>query len=229
MQYGVLGPLEVSGGEQSIEIAGSKQRALLAMLLLHANEVVSTDRLIDALWGEAPPERAGNGLHPVSVVDDRRGAYGGAVGGLEAQRQADEEEALVDDVLEVVEVLVVREAALAAGPVRRILVGEVDEIGRDRLDAEDLHAAIRHPVHGLGRDAAEAVEERGRAGRAVVVVGAEQQDVALAQLLPEAATAFSTSAVVTSCARGYSRMSTQTASPQKRSSGISPIVSPPRR
>ena len=62
MRYAVLGPLEVSGDGRPIEIAGSKQRALLAMLLLHANEVVSTDRLIEALWGEAPPESAGNGL-----------------------------------------------------------------------------------------------------------------------------------------------------------------------
>ena len=52
MRYGVLGPLQVSDGERSIEITGTKQRALLAMLLLHANQVVSTDRLIDALWGE---------------------------------------------------------------------------------------------------------------------------------------------------------------------------------
>jgi DNA-binding SARP family transcriptional activator len=62
MRYGVLGPLQVSGDKRSIEIAGSKQRALIAMLLLHANEVVSTDRLIDALWGEAPPGSARNGL-----------------------------------------------------------------------------------------------------------------------------------------------------------------------
>jgi DNA-binding SARP family transcriptional activator/tetratricopeptide (TPR) repeat protein len=62
MRYGVLGPLQVSGDERLIEIAGRKQRALLAMLLLHANEVVSTDRLIDALWGEVPPGSAGNGL-----------------------------------------------------------------------------------------------------------------------------------------------------------------------
>ena len=62
MRYGVLGPLEVSDGERSIDIAGSKQRALLAMLLLHGNSVVSTDRLIDALWGERPPGSAGKGL-----------------------------------------------------------------------------------------------------------------------------------------------------------------------
>jgi DNA-binding SARP family transcriptional activator len=62
MRYGVLGPLQVSGDERLIEISGRKPRALLAMLLLHANEVVSTDRLIDALWGEAPPASAAKGL-----------------------------------------------------------------------------------------------------------------------------------------------------------------------
>jgi DNA-binding SARP family transcriptional activator len=63
MHYGVLGPLQVSDGERSIEITGTKQRALLATLLLHANRVVSTDLLIDALWGETAPVTAGKGLH----------------------------------------------------------------------------------------------------------------------------------------------------------------------
>jgi DNA-binding SARP family transcriptional activator len=39
-------------------LGGAKQRALLAVLLLHAGQVVSADRLIDELWGEDPPERA---------------------------------------------------------------------------------------------------------------------------------------------------------------------------
>jgi DNA-binding SARP family transcriptional activator len=42
MRYGVLGPLEVSDGERSIDIAGSKQRALLAMLLLMERRNVAT-------------------------------------------------------------------------------------------------------------------------------------------------------------------------------------------
>ena len=45
-----------------MDLGGAKQRALLAILLLHANEVVSTDRLIDALWDEAPPETARKSL-----------------------------------------------------------------------------------------------------------------------------------------------------------------------
>jgi DNA-binding SARP family transcriptional activator/DNA-binding beta-propeller fold protein YncE len=45
-----------------LPLGGAKQRAVLALLLLHANEVVSTDRLIDDLWGDSPPESAANML-----------------------------------------------------------------------------------------------------------------------------------------------------------------------
>ncbi len=58
MEYRVLGPLEVRDGEESLPLAGAKQRALLALLLVHANHVLSRDRLIDELWGEEPPETA---------------------------------------------------------------------------------------------------------------------------------------------------------------------------
>ena len=49
MEFRLLGPLEVLEGERVIPVGGAKQRALLAVLLLHANEVVSRDRLIDEL------------------------------------------------------------------------------------------------------------------------------------------------------------------------------------
>ena len=62
MRYGVLGPLEVRDGEWRIEVRSAKQRALLAMLLLNANRVVSTSRLVDALWNDAPPETSAKGL-----------------------------------------------------------------------------------------------------------------------------------------------------------------------
>ena len=58
MEYRILGPFEVSDHDREIEIGGPKQRALLAVLLLHANEVVSPDVLIDELWGETPPATA---------------------------------------------------------------------------------------------------------------------------------------------------------------------------
>jgi DNA-binding SARP family transcriptional activator len=56
MEYRVLGPLEIREGSKSLPLGSAKQRALLALLLLNANRVVSRDRLIDALWDEDPPE-----------------------------------------------------------------------------------------------------------------------------------------------------------------------------
>ncbi|MCY7301717.1 MAG: winged helix-turn-helix domain-containing protein, partial [Thermoleophilia bacterium] len=61
--FGVLGPLEVRIGGQVVGLGGAKQRAVLAMLLLQANEIVSSDRLIAGLWGESPPETASTALH----------------------------------------------------------------------------------------------------------------------------------------------------------------------
>ena len=56
----VLGPLEVVRDGQGIRL-GSAQRRLLAVLLAHANEIVSTDRLLEALWGEGSRARATGG------------------------------------------------------------------------------------------------------------------------------------------------------------------------
>ena len=50
--------MEVRDGERSLALGGTKQRALLALLLLSANRVVSRERLIDELWGDDPPETA---------------------------------------------------------------------------------------------------------------------------------------------------------------------------
>ena len=50
--FRVLGPFEVVEGDRPVVVGGPKLRALLAVLVLHRGEVVSTDRLIDALWGE---------------------------------------------------------------------------------------------------------------------------------------------------------------------------------
>jgi DNA-binding SARP family transcriptional activator/ABC-type transport system substrate-binding protein len=62
MEVRVLGPLEVVAGGVSIPIGGGRQRKLLAILLLQANEFVSSDRLIDDLWGDDRPETAGKAL-----------------------------------------------------------------------------------------------------------------------------------------------------------------------
>ena len=63
MEFRVLGPLEVRDNGRVLELGGAKQRAVLALLLLHANEVVSLDRLIDAIWGEQPPDTAAAAVH----------------------------------------------------------------------------------------------------------------------------------------------------------------------
>jgi DNA-binding SARP family transcriptional activator len=58
MEFHILGPLEAVADGRAVPLGGSKQRALLTLLLLHANETISTDRLIDELWGERPPATA---------------------------------------------------------------------------------------------------------------------------------------------------------------------------
>jgi len=63
MEFRILGSLEVRDRGRSIELRRKKPRALLAFLVLHAGEAVSSDALIDALWGEAPPRTARAALH----------------------------------------------------------------------------------------------------------------------------------------------------------------------
>ena len=62
MRFSILGPLEVFDDGQVVPLGGGRQRKLLAILLLHANEAVSPDRLIDELWDEHPPETAAKAL-----------------------------------------------------------------------------------------------------------------------------------------------------------------------
>ena len=62
VKFQILGPLEATEDGRGLPLGGQKQRAALALLLLHAGEVVSTDRLIDALWGEHPPRTASTSL-----------------------------------------------------------------------------------------------------------------------------------------------------------------------
>ena len=71
MDFRILGPLEVRDGDASLALGGAKQRLLLGVLLLHANEVVSSDRLIEALYGEDAPPTAAKALQ-MQVVQLRR-------------------------------------------------------------------------------------------------------------------------------------------------------------
>ena len=59
MRFGILGPFEVADDEgRELALGGRKQRSVLVILLLHAGEVVSSDRLIDEVWGERAPATA---------------------------------------------------------------------------------------------------------------------------------------------------------------------------
>src|SRR5919197_919788 len=63
MDFRILGPLQVFDGDVEVSLGSPKERALLAVLLLHARTVVSRERLIDELWGESPPPTAAKALN----------------------------------------------------------------------------------------------------------------------------------------------------------------------
>ncbi|HKR48751.1 MAG TPA: AfsR/SARP family transcriptional regulator [Pseudonocardiaceae bacterium] len=62
MEFAILGPLEIHDQHRRIEVSSAKERLLLAMFVVHANEVISVDRLIEVLWGTEPPATAANTL-----------------------------------------------------------------------------------------------------------------------------------------------------------------------
>ncbi len=134
IEFRLLGPLEVWRAGQQLAVRGAKPRALLAMLLLHAGEAVSTDRLIDALWGERPPATAANALQ-AHVAALRRA--------LELDRETREAD----------RVLITR----APGYLLRVTAGEVDITRFERLVAkgrsallDDAAAASRLLAEALG-------------------------------------------------------------------------------
>src|SRR3954454_17640745 len=62
LEFRILGPLEVTSSGAPVAISGRNQRSLLTLLLLLANETVSTERLINEMWGERPPRTAATSL-----------------------------------------------------------------------------------------------------------------------------------------------------------------------
>jgi basic membrane lipoprotein Med (substrate-binding protein (PBP1-ABC) superfamily)/DNA-binding SARP family transcriptional activator/truncated hemoglobin YjbI len=71
VDYAILGSLEVLVDGQVLDLGPPKQRALLAVLLLHANQTVATDRLVDLVWGDQPPRTAAHSVQ-IYVSDLRR-------------------------------------------------------------------------------------------------------------------------------------------------------------
>ena len=72
--FRILGPLEVLNDGTPVLLSGQKQRALLAVFLLRANDVVPAERLIELLWGESPPRTAPTSLQ--NLVSQLRKALG---------------------------------------------------------------------------------------------------------------------------------------------------------
>src|SRR6476620_4878949 len=71
LQICLLGPIEIVVDDEPRPVVGARQRTLLAFLALHADEAVSSERLIDALWGANPPPTAQASLR-VAVSKLRR-------------------------------------------------------------------------------------------------------------------------------------------------------------
>ena len=74
-EYRILGPLEVSRDTLPLAVGGRRERTILGILLLHAGEVVSLERLIDGVWGEARPTSAKHMVH--ECVSQLRRTVGG--------------------------------------------------------------------------------------------------------------------------------------------------------
>ncbi len=78
VEFRLLGPLEVLHDGAEVPVRGARQRELLALLLLHAGQVVSSDRLMDALWGDSQPAAGATALRVrVSQLRKALGPGGG--------------------------------------------------------------------------------------------------------------------------------------------------------
>jgi DNA-binding SARP family transcriptional activator/pimeloyl-ACP methyl ester carboxylesterase len=131
VDFGVLGPLEVTAGGRPVKLARPRTRAVLAVLLVHANQVVSSDRLIEELWPGHPPQKAADSLQ-VRLSELRK-----------ALRSAGEAGRL---------------ATRPPGYMIYLAPGELDALRFERLAAEgnaalasgDAAAAARRLDHALG-------------------------------------------------------------------------------
>jgi DNA-binding SARP family transcriptional activator/WD40 repeat protein len=79
VHFRLLGPLEVTDGNGPVRFGEGRQRSVLVLLLLHRNEAIASERLIDVLWGEAPPATAAKVLQ--NYVGQLRRALGDREGG----------------------------------------------------------------------------------------------------------------------------------------------------
>src|SRR5713101_3355793 len=194
MEFRILGPIEVTEEDRPVALGAAKQRALLALLVLRANEVVSSDRLVDELWGERPPAKAAKNVQVyVSQLrrllgDSRLETHGHGYllrvepGALDAERFS----ALLDEGREALALW--RGAALADVAYEQFAQAEIARLEELRLVAleerieADLvlgrHIALVAELEGLVR--AEPLRERPRAQLMLALYRSGRQAEALA-------------------------------------------------
>jgi DNA-binding SARP family transcriptional activator/DNA-binding beta-propeller fold protein YncE len=145
-EFRVLGPVAASRDGAELELGPRKQRAVLAVLLLNENRVVPTERLIDELWGDTPPETARAALQ-VYVAGLRKAL--GESGAALTTRSPGYVLAVEDGALDVDRFAALRERARAATDARErsALLHEALDLWRDEpladLDGEPFAAAVR--------------------------------------------------------------------------------------
>ncbi len=170
MEFRILGPLEVVEDGQPLVVGGAKQRTLLACLLLNVNEAVSTDRLLDALWEDAPPARAHKALQVyVSQLRKLIGTHrletkppGYLLRASEAELDLERFQALLAERKPGEALALFRGAPLADFAYSRFAQGEIARLEELRLACleerieQDLaagrHAALVSELEGLVRD-----------------------------------------------------------------------------
>ena len=167
MEFRILGPLEVRDGERVLSLGGAKRRAVLALLLLEANRVVSIERLVDGLWGDAPPASALASLqnHLARLRPELGGRLvtrspGYVLHVAEGELDLDRFQRLVDDArgadAAVASERLADALALWRGPPLADLAGE--QVGRAAAHLEELRlAALEERIEadlGLGRHGA---------------------------------------------------------------------------
>jgi DNA-binding SARP family transcriptional activator len=133
LRFSVLGPLDVHGSDGPIALGGPRQRAVLGLLLVHAGELVSTEVLIDGLWGDDPPATAERTLHAYlarlrgALEPDRATATTGVIGlaangyGLRVARDQVDATAFEDALVGARRELAAGETEAAAARLRRAL------------------------------------------------------------------------------------------------------------
>jgi DNA-binding SARP family transcriptional activator len=161
MEFRLLGPLELEGRNGVVPLGSGKQRALLAVLLLHANEPVSRERLIDELWGFEPPASAAHSLE-VYVSRLRKNLNGAGLEGVLASRgngyllRVEEERCDVGRFERLLE-----ESRAADAKQARALLGEALALWRGPALADvDLPGSERSAIERLEELRVVALEER---------------------------------------------------------------------